>query len=476
MQLLQALNDPRAAERPAAVTVAGRSLDTAGLVGAAGAVAARVAGAPAVAVEATASLETVVAVVGALAAGVPVVHVPPDAGPVERSHILRDCAAPILLTAEREERLPSPGPEVVRVDVAERRHLPPPRLAPPAGAGGGRPAMIVYTSGTTGVPKGVMLSGAAIAADLDALAAAWAWGPEDVVVHGLPLFHVHGLILGVLGALRAGGRVVHTGRPTPAGYAAAVAGGGTMVFGVPTVWGRVAADPGAASVLRGARLLVSGSAALPPPVFEALAALAGHAPVERYGMTETLITLSARAGGACRPGWVGCPLAGVEARVLGDDRRPVSPDGETVGDLEVRGATLMSGYLNRPDATASMFSSDGWLRTGDVACVGEGGWYRIVGRRDTDLIKCGGYRVGAGEVEGALLAHPAVSEAAVVGEPDDDLGQAIVAYVVASGVTGPELAEFVAATLSVHKRPRRVHMVAALPRNALGKVQKQHLR
>ena len=164
----------------------------------------------------------------------------------------------------------------------------------------------MYTSGTTGLPKGVVLSRRAIAADLDGLAAAWQWSPSDVLVHGLPLFHVHGLVLGILGALRVGSRVVHTGKPTPAAYASV--GGATMYFGVPTVWSRICAEPAAASSLNGARLIVSGSAPLPVAVFEEMIRLIGQAPVERYGMTETLITVSTRADGERRPGWVGLPI------------------------------------------------------------------------------------------------------------------------------------------------------------------------
>ncbi len=469
-------------DRPAAVTVAGRSLDLSALVGAAGAVAARVRGLPSVAVDATASLETVVAVLGGLAAGVPVVPVAPDAGPLERTHVLSDSAAPVLLAAAgREIEVPERSGdrlEVLPVDVREQGEW----AALPAGSpSSDTPALILYTSGTTGPPKGVMLSAAAIAADLDALAETWAWTADDVLVQGLPLFHVHGLVLGVLGALRVGSRLIHTGRPTAEAYAAAGAEGGSLYFGVPTVWSRVAADPDAAGALRSARLLVSGSAGLPVPVFERLAALSGQGPVERYGMTETLITLGARAHGPRRAGWVGPPLPGVEARLVDDQRHPVAPDGDTVGRLEVRTPTVMDGYLHQPEATGALYTGDGWLRTGDVACVDQTGWYRIVGRESTDLIKSGGYRIGAGEVEAALLAHPAVQEAAVIGVPDDDLGQAIVAFVVVAtpgegGPTGPELSEFVAGTLSVHKRPRRVELVDHLPRNAMGKVQKTALR
>jgi fatty acid CoA ligase FadD36 len=327
------------------------------------------------------------------------------------------------------------------------------------------------------LPKGVALSRRAIAADLDALAQAWQWTADDVLVHGLPLFHVHGLVLGLLGSLRIGNRFVHTGKPTPAGYAQAGSeSGGTLYFGVPTVWSRVVADEGLAQALRPARLLVSGSAPLPVPVFDELARLTGHQPVERYGSTETLITLSTLADGERRAGWVGLPLAGVRTRLVDDAGGPVPHDGETVGRLQVRAPTLFDGYLNRPDATAEAFDSDGWYRTGDVAVVDGGGMHRIVGRESVDLIKSGGFRIGAGEIETALLGHPGVQEAAVVGLPDEDLGQRIVAFVVGSAeLRGDELIDYVAQQLSVHKRPREVRLVDALPRNAMGKVLKKQL-
>ncbi|MGW1775814.1 AMP-binding protein [Streptomyces sp. NPDC002104] len=436
-------------DRPDALRVAGREASYEDLLGAARAVAADVAGAPALAVTATASLETVAAVVGGLLAGVPFVPLPPDAGPAEREHILRDS-----------------GAVLVDVDFARRGG----GGAGAAGAGGavepGRAALVLYTSGTTGPPKGVVLTAEAVAADLDALAEAWQWSAEDTLVHGLPLFHVHGLVLGVLGALRTGSRLVHTGRPTPEAYAEA---GGSLYFGVPTVWSRIAGSPAAAAALGGARLLVSGSAALPAPVFRDLERLTGLRPVERYGMTETLITVSGRAGGEVRPGTVGTPLRGIRTRIAAEP-------GAEIGELQLTGPTLFSGYLGRPEATAGAYTEDGWFRTGDIAAVDEAdGVHRIVGRASIDMIKSGGYRIGAGEIENALLDHPKVSEAAVVGLPDADLGQRIVAFVVAEGVTGPELTDFVAAHLSVHKRPREVRFVAAIPRNAMGKPQKKLL-
>lgn len=443
-------------DRADAVRVAGEPVSWATLSAMANGTAARLLGARAVAIDARPTLQTVIAVAAGLAAGVAVVPVPSDAGPVERSHIIRDSGAEAVVGAADW-----PDVALARIELATDGSL----LAEPADDVA---ALIVYTSGTTGSPKGVVLSRRAVAAGLDGLASAWQWTADDTLVHGLPLFHVHGLVLGVLGALRVGCRLVHTGKPTPAAYAAAQ---GSLYFGVPTVWGRVCAEPAAATALRSARLLVSGSAPLPVAVFEQMRALTGHHPVERYGMTETLITLSTRADGERRPGWVGLPIDGVRTRLVGDDGSAAAHDGDTIGELHVAGSTLFDGYLGRPEATAAAFD-DQWFRTGDAAVIDADGFHRIVGRQSLDIIKTGGFKVGAGEVETALLSHPSVLEAAVVGAPDDDLGQRIVAYVVGSDIDAAALIEHVAATLSVHKRPRDVRVVDELPRNAMGKVQK----
>ncbi|MBF6424514.1 acyl-CoA synthetase [Nocardia cyriacigeorgica] len=453
------------ADIPDAVTIDGVRLSRSDLLGAATSVAERIARADRVAVLARPTATTVLAVVGCLIAGVTVVPVPPDAGTAESAHILADSGAQAWL-GEAPEGTELP---VVPVRLHARSWHTYPEPDPAA------TAFVLYTSGTTGLPKGVMLSRGAIAAGLDALAEAWSWTADDVLVHGLPLFHVHGLILGVLGALRVGSPLIHTGKPTPEAYADAP---GTLYFGVPTVWSRIAENPDAAKKLADARLLVSGSAPLPVPVFERLAELTGHAPVERYGMSETMITLSTRADGERRPGWVGRPVRGVETRLRDESGAPVPHDGESIGGLQVRGPMLFDGYLNRPDATAECWS-DGWFDTGDVAVIDPGGYHRIVGRKSVDLIKTGGFRVGAGEIETTLLGHPAIAEAAVVGAPDPDLGQRIVAYVVArAGMARPdgsELIEFVVRELSNHKRPREIHVVESLPRNAMGKVQKKLL-
>jgi fatty acid CoA ligase FadD36 len=451
-----------------AVRIDGATLSRSDLVGAATSVAERVAGAGRIAVLATPTASTVLAVTGCLIAGVPFVPVPSDVGVAERRHMLTDSGAEAWLGPEPED--PDGLPHIpVRLHARSWHRYPEP--SPDA------TAMIIYTSGTTGLPKGVLLSRRAVAADLDALAEAWQWTPDDVLVHGLPLFHVHGLVLGLLGSLRVGNRFVHTGRPTPAGYAQACSEwGGSLFFAVPTVWSRVVADGSAAEALRPARLVVSGSAPLPVPVFDRLAELTGHQPIERYGASESLITISTRADGERRAGWVGLPIAGVETRLLDDNDNPAPHDGETVGRLQVRGPMMFDGYLNRPEATAEAFAPDGFYRTGDVAVIDGAGMHRIVGRESVDLIKSGGYRVGAGEIETSLLGHPGVQEAAVVGLPDEDLGQRIVAFVVgSSGLRADDLINHVAQELSIHKRPREVRLVAALPRNAMGKVLKKEL-
>ena len=444
-----------------AVRIDGAVLSRSDLVGAATSVAERVGGAQRVAVLATPTATTVLAVAGCLIAGVPVVPVPADVGAAERRHILTDSGAQLWLGELPEEREGLPHIPVRLHARSWHRYAEPPPEAT---------ALIMYTSGTTGPPKGVLLSRRAIAADLDALAEAWQWTPDDTLVHGLPLFHVHGLVLGLLGSLRIGNRFVHTGKPTPAGYAGAR---GTLYFGVPTVWSRVTEDTDAARALSSARLLVSGSAALPVPVFDRLTELTGHSPVERYGTSETLITVSTLAAGERRPGWVGLPLREVQTRLVDDDGAPSPHDGETIGRLQVQTPTMFTGYLNRFDATAEAFD-DGWYRTGDAAVIDAEGMHRIVGRESVDLIKTGGFRVGAGEVETVLLGHPGVREAAVVGLPDEDLGQRIVAFIVGDA-DSDALIDYVAEQLSVHKRPREIRVVDNLPRNAMGKVLKKEL-
>ncbi|NEY35431.1 AMP-binding protein [Streptomyces sp. PRKS01-65] len=475
--LFPALTEPEAG-RPA-LRFGARSLTYAELAAAAGTVAARVRGADRVAVWATPALETAVAVVGTLLAGVAAVPLNPRSGGKELRHILSDSAPSLLLAAPGDE-LPAAVGDLDRADVDVRAAGP----LPEERAGDGDPALIVYTSGTTGPPKGAVLPRRALSTTLDALADAWRWTGDDVLVHGLPLFHVHGLVLGVLGPLRRGGSLRHLGRFSPEGVARELNEGATMLFGVPTMYHRIAealpGDPELAEALGRARLLVSGSAALPVHDHERIAAATGRRVIERYGMTETLMNTSVRADGEPRAGTVGVPLPGVELRLVEEDGTEVTAyDGETVGEIQVRGPNLFTAYLNRPDATAAAFTADGFFRTGDMAVRDPDGYVRIVGRKATDLIKSGGYKIGAGEIENALLEHPGVREAAVTGEPDADLGERIVAWVVPADPADPpgleELAGHVARRLAPHKRPRVVRHLGSLPRNDMGKVMKREL-
>ncbi len=472
--LFPSLLDPPGGQ---ALSVAGRSLSYRRLSDAVAALAGELAGRERVAVWAEPSLETAVAVLGALAAGTAAVPINPGIGERELEHILGD-SAPGCVLGPPGTALPPALAALSRVAVdlgARGVELPP---EPPAEA----PAFVLYTSGTTGPPKGVLIPRRAIACNLDALAEAWEWTEQDVLVHGLPLFHVHGLVLGTLGPIRLGGRAVHVGRFSPEAVCAELAGEGTMLFGVPTMYHRLAdaaeGDSAIAAALTRARLLVSGSAALPVCEHRRLERATGQRVVERYGLTETLMNCSIRASGQRRPGYVGPPLDGIEVRLAGDDGAAIEAwDDETIGEVQVRGPNLFSGYLNRPDATAAAVK-DGWFSTGDLATRAADGYVRIVGRKATDLIKTGGFKVGAGEVEAALLEHPGVAEAAVTGEPDDDLGERIVAWIVPRAGDRPserELAEHVAGLLAPHKRPREVRFLEELPRNELGKVRKAAL-
>ncbi|WP_231626411.1 acyl-CoA synthetase [Streptomyces apocyni] len=469
-----------------------RSLTYAELAAVAGALAVRLDREHRVAVWATPTLETAVGVVAALLAGVPAVPLNPKSGERELGHILAD-SAPRAVLAAPGEVLPQALGALERLEVTVAA---PGTSAPlPAEPDPASPALIVYTSGTTGPPKGAVLPRRAIAATLDALEDAWQWTADDVLVHALPLFHVHGLILGILGPLRRGGEVRHLGRFTTQGVARELRDGATMLFGVPTMYHRIAetldvdADSELAKALSGARLLVSGSAALPVHDHERIAAATGRRVIERYGMTETLMLCSSRVGvrangegdaaGEARAGTVGVPLRGVELRLVDEAGDAVAAGPEAIGEIQVRGPNLFTEYLNRPDATADAFTADGWFRTGDMALRDPDGSVRIVGRKATDLIKSGGYKIGAGEIENALLDHPGVREVAVTGEPDPDLGERIIAWIVPADPERPpgeeELAAHVAAQLAPHKRPRVVRQLDALPRNDMGKVMKRAL-
>ncbi len=483
--LFPALSDPSHADVPAyrfSGSDGGRAVTYGELAAAADRLAERIRGRSRVAVWATPTLATAVGVVAGLRAGVPVVPMNPKLGERELDHLLSDSGPEAVLVAPGVE-LPAAVEKLERIDVepAEGGGAPPESEPDPEA-----PALVVYTSGTTGAPKGAVLSRRAIASNLDALAEAWEWTGSDVLAHALPLFHVHGLVLGTLGPLRRGGSLHHVGTLGGAALAAAVGEGATMVFGVPTQYHRLAADlesdSDAAAAVGRARLLVSGSAALTAVDHARIAQLTGHSVRERYGLTETLILTAARADTEPEVGTVGRPLPGTEVRLAplpADQDEVVGESGQDLGSVEVRGPGLFSGYLNLPDATAETTTDDGWYATGDIGRWTASGALALVGRRATDLIKSGGYKIGAGEIENALLEHPAVAEVAVVGEADDDLGERIVAYVVPDPDGGSpderELVDHVTGLLAAHKRPREIRYRDSLPRNDMGKVQKKKL-
>jgi acyl-CoA synthetase (AMP-forming)/AMP-acid ligase II len=431
-----------------------------------------------IAVWATPELATVVGVFTALATGTVIVPLNPKSGEHELAHVLND-ARPCAIIAAADTELPEILGPLRRISV----DLDPTKSRqgqwpedPPATAS----ALIMYTSGTTGPPKGVVLSATAIRANLEAVAAVWEWTKDDYLVHSLPLFHVHGLVLGLIGPLHVGGSVRHLGAFSVDGIIDALDTGGTMLFAVPTMYHRLAnaleGNAELASALARARLLVSGSGPLMKSDYHQIQSLCGQHIVERYGMTETLFITSTTPDEP-RPGYVGHPLPTVDVRVVDDSDEDVPRDETTIGSVLVRGTSLFDGYLNQPEATRDSVN-EGWFSTGDLGILAPDGSLRLVGRRSTDLVKSGGYRIGTGEIEQVLIEYQGVDEVAVAGVPDADLGQRLVAWIVP--VNGVKLApddiiDYVARTLTPHKRPREIRFVTRLPRNHMGKVQKRLL-
>lgn len=340
-------------------------------------------------------------------------------------------------------------------------------------------AVLLYTSGTTGRPKGACISHRNLRGTVEALHEAWGWRRDDHLLHALPLFHVHGLFVAQLGALWAGARTTWLPRfEAEAAMAALESLGCTVFMGVPTFYHRFLRLPEEVQPrLRRMRLFTSGSAPLPAEDHAAFEARFGHTILERYGMTEVGIVLSNPLRGERRPGAVGFPLPGVAARVV--DRETEEPLGiGVVGEIWIRGPGVISGYLRRPEKTREALTEDGWMRTGDLGFVDAEGYFHIAGRAK-DLVISGGLNVYPGEVEAVLRAQEGVSEAAVVGLPDADWGERVVAAVVlapGAALDGPGLAAACRERLAPYKCPKEVHAVAALPRNAMGKVQKHRLR
>ena len=339
------------------------------------------------------------------------------------------------------------------------------------------PALMLYTSGTTGRPKGAVLTHGSLTANIEMLGEAWQWSADDVLLHVLPLFHVHGLLVALHGALHAGATAIV--RPSFEASAVSRDLGSkdcTVFMAVPTMYRRLLAALGRRKLdLRHMRLLTSGSDRLPVEVFEAIEERLGHRVVERYGMTETGIMLSNPVDGARVPGQVGIPLPGVEMRIVQEGTGKPCEQGE-VGELQTRGPHLFSGYWNDTDKTNKSFTKDGWFRTGDLGLRDSRGRFELKGRM-TDLIITGGFNVYPTEVEHVLARHPGVLQCAVTGVPDADWGEAVTAFVVRgdASMTAEELVRHSRASLTAYKSPKRIVFVDSLPRNAMGKVQKKAL-
>ena len=349
-----------------------------------------------------------------------------------------------------------------------------------------RGAMILYTSGTTSTPKGVLTTHANIHAQIESLVQAWEWRETDRIPLFLPLHHIHGII-NVLGcALWCGATVEAFPKFDAESVLSRVrAGAYTLFMAVPTIYVKLiqvlesASEPDRAAIVAGfkaMRLMVSGSAALPASVHEHWTALTGQSLLERYGMTEIGMAISNPYRGERRPGAVGMPLPGVQVRLKAEQGPVITSEGEP-GEIQVRGPAVFRAYWNRPEATAESFE-DGWFRTGDMAVV-ERGYYRIMGRLSIDIIKSGGYKLSALEIESVLLDHPLIAECAVIGVPDDTWGEVVAAAVVLTTAASLELAalrEWCDGRLSPYKIPRRLTVVSELPRNAMGKVTKTAVR
>jgi len=428
-------------------------------------------------------VETLLAIwrAGGLAVPLSPLHTAP-----ELAQLVRD-AAPLALVASEAlaPRLaglaaPPTGQETLRAEAlasfpAGGAELPLPDAA--------TDALMLYTSGTTGRPKGVRLTHAALAATVTSLEEAWRWRRDDRLLHVLPLHHTHGLIVALLGALWAGAET----RFMPfeaAGIWSALAQA-SVFMAVPTIYAKLLAAHDAATpetraqwaaAARGLRLCTSGSASLPASTLEAFRQATGQTILERYGMTEIGMALSNPYDGPRVPGAVGRELPGVSVDIVDEAGRPAAA-GEP-GELRVRSPQMFSAYHGDAAATAASFDEAGRFRTGDTGTRDVDGVVRLLGRTSIDIIKSGGYKLSALEIEAVLLEHPAVAEAAVTGVPDATWGERVTAWVVARGSNPPTLSElqtFARERLAPYKLPRALELVAELPRNAMGKVQKQRL-
>jgi malonyl-CoA/methylmalonyl-CoA synthetase len=403
----------------------------------------------------------------------------------ELERAVADCEPAALIGSDAEaERLRGiasrAGIELLTVPALSAQAAVPalPEVAPD------RPALMVYTSGTTGAPKGVVTTHSMVQAQITALVQAWGWRADDRILHVLPLHHVHGMIVAMDTALWAGA-CCEFSAPFEADtvWERLASGDITVFMAVPTIYGRLirawenASDEARARWSRpvaGLRLMTSGSAALPVSTMERWQEITGHRLLERYGMTEIGMALSNSLDGERRAGTVGQPLPGVEARIVDDAGIEVAEG--TSGQIEVCGPQVFREYWRRPEETAQAFR-EGWFKTGDEG-VQEDGYFRILGRRSVDIIKTGGYKVSALEIEEMLRLHPAIADVAVVGVVDEEWGECVCAALVVVGGDEPPpeaIRSWCKERLAPYKVPRRIRYLERLPHNSMGKVTKPAL-
>jgi len=338
------------------------------------------------------------------------------------------------------------------------------------------PAVLIYTSGTTGRSKGAILTHGNLTSNADVLCEAWQLTADDVLIHALPMFHVHGLFVALHPLLCAGARLLFQRTFDPEQVLGALPRA-TVLMGVPTFYTRLLVEPQLTPArCAKIRLFVSGSAPLLEATFRAFAERTGHTILERYGMSEAGMITSNPYRGERRAGTVGRPLPGIALRVVGENGREI-PRGQA-GGIEIRGPNVFAGYLGMPEQTRQDFTEDGYFKTGDVGTLSDDGYVAIVGR-SKDIVITGGYNVYPKEIELLLDAFPEVEESAVVGVPHDDFGEAVTAVVVLKSkgrLSEKDIVARLKSMIASYKVPRRVHFVKELPRNAMGKVEKKRLR
>ncbi|WP_020603652.1 acyl-CoA synthetase [Spirosoma spitsbergense] len=404
--------------------------------------------------------------------------------PASLDYVLSDTGADIVVASARYTTIIKPLVEARQLRFIELEQLDEydaiilPDLMPE------RKAMILYTSGTTSLPKGVVTTHANLDAQITSLVTAWEWQPTDHILCVLPLHHVHGIINVIGCALWAGACCEFLPEFSAADVFAAFQRGTINLFmAVPTIyfklityWERLHTPDQEAltAVMRPFRLMVSGSAALPVTVMEKWERVSGQILLERYGMTEIGMAISNPYRGKRVPGHIGQPLAGVGIRLVDDYDQPVADS--QPGEIQVQGPTVFLDYWQRPQATADAFTDDGWFRTGDVAVVDDGS-YKILGRSSIDIIKSGGYKLSALEIEEVLRTHPAIDDCGVIALPDEEWGETVAAVLVAlHPIDLAELNQWIRTQLPPYKVPRQYRVVAELPRNAMGKVTKNDLK